>query len=103
MWPRHRRGASPVNTDCVGYTLSVPAANPSVGAFNSAGNQKPSLPAAGAVNYTVDAEAFVPGSAGQADCSSSDLETNMTSTNTPLAVTPGGSVTAATLAFTGCQ
>jgi len=91
------------NTDCGGYTLSVPGANPSIGAFVSGGNQKPNPPAAGAVNYSVDAEAFVPNSAAQADCSPSDLQTNMTSSNTPLVVTPGGNVTAATLAFTGCQ
>ena len=93
----------PANTDCVSYTLSVPAANPSVGAFSSSGNQSPALPAAGAVNYTLDAGAFVPGSAGQADCSPSDLQTSQTNSSTPLTVTSGVSVTAATLAFTGCN
>jgi hypothetical protein len=97
-------GAScPANTDCVSYTLSVPAANPSVGAFSSSGNQSPALPTAGTVNYTLDAAAFVPGSAGQADCSPSDVQTSQTSGSTPLTVTPGASVTAATLSFTGCS
>src|SRR5579885_1272134 len=79
-----------------------PAANPSVGAFTM-GNQSPAAPAGPPVGYTLDAIAFVPGSGGQLDCSPSDLETNQTSTNTPLTVTSGMSVTAATLAFTGCQ
>jgi len=55
------------------------------------------------VNYTLDAAAFVPGSAGQPDCSPSELRTSQTSSSTPLTVTPGMSVTAATLAFTGCN
>jgi hypothetical protein len=93
----------PANTDCVSYTLAVPAANPSVGAFSSSGNQSPAPPATGTVNYTLDAEAFVPGSASQNDCSPSDLETSQTTSNTPLTVTPGVSVTANTLAFTGCK
>jgi hypothetical protein len=93
----------PANTDCVSYTLSVPAANPSVGAFSSSGNQSPTPPPTGTVNYSLDATAFVPGSAGQSDCSPSDLQTSQTSSSTPLTVTPGGSVTAATLTFTGCM
>lgn len=86
----------PVNTDCANYTLSLPAANPSVGAFNSGGNQTPAAPALGTGNYTVDGLAFVPGSAAVADCSPPDV-------NTTVSVTPGGSVTATTLMFTGCQ
>jgi hypothetical protein len=93
----------PANTDCVSYTLSVPAANPSVGALSSSGNQSPAPPAAGTVNYTLGAEAFVPGSASQTDCSPLDLQTSQTSSSTPLTVTQGVSVTAATLAFTGCN
>ena len=93
----------PAKTDCVAYTLSVPAANPSVGAFSSSGNQLPAPPVTGTVNYTLDAEAFVPGSAAQSDCSPSSLQTSQTSSSTPLTVTTGVSVTAATLAFTGCN
>jgi hypothetical protein len=91
------------NTDCVSYTLAVPAANPSVGAFSTSGHQNPAPPASGPAQYTIDAEAFIPGMAGQPDCSPSDLQTNKTSTNTALVVTSGTSVTAATLAFTGCN
>jgi hypothetical protein len=97
-------GAScPAKTDCVSYTLSVPAANPSVGVFSSSGNQTPAPPASGAVNYTVDAIAFLPGAASLLDCSPSDMRTSQTSTNGALVVTAGTSVTAATLTFTGCQ
>jgi hypothetical protein len=93
----------PVNTDCADYTLAVPAANPSVGTFTATGNQTPAPPPGGTVGYSLDANAFVPGSAGTADCSPSNLQTSQTSANAPLTVTVGGSVTAATLAFTGCQ
>ena len=92
-------GAScPMNTDCASYTLSVPALNPSVGAFSTSGNQTPAAPAAGAVDYTVDAVAFIPGSSSTPDCSHSDRQTSQT-TNTPLAATAGGSLMAATLAL----
>jgi hypothetical protein len=87
----------PANTDCASYTLAVPASNPSVGAFSSSGNQTPGPPATGAVNYTVDAVAFVPGSGSTLDCSSSDQQTS------PLAVTAGNSFSEATLKFKSCQ
>jgi len=87
------------NTDCVSYTLGVPAANPNVGAFGGA----PPVQAGGTVNYSVDAQAFVPMSGGTVDCSPSILITNMTTANTPLTVTAGATVNPATLAFTGCQ
>ncbi len=93
----------PAKTDCVSYTLSVPALNPSAGSFATSGSQKPAAPASGSVNYTVDARAFVPGGGGALDCNPSDLQTSSTSTNTNLTVTPGTNVNAATLAFSGCQ
>jgi hypothetical protein len=93
----------PANTDCVIYTLAVPAANPSVGAFMGSANQSPAAPAIGLVNYTIDAIAFVPGAAAQLDCNPSDLQTSQTTTNTPLTVTAGTPANAAALAFTGCQ
>jgi Domain of unknown function (DUF4382) len=93
----------PASTDCASYTLSVPGANPSLGTFNTSGVQKPGAPASGTVNYTVDAIAFVPGGSGTLDCSPSELRTSSDINNTSLVVTAGTSVTAATLAFTGCQ
>jgi uncharacterized protein DUF4382 len=96
-------GTCPANTDCVNYTLAVPAANPSVGAFVTTGSQTPAAPAAGTVNYTVDALAFVPGQAGTADCTPPHLQMSQTSTSTPLTATAATIVTAATLSFSGCQ
>jgi uncharacterized protein DUF4382 len=92
----------PPKTDCATYTLSVPAMNPSVGPFSSAGIQKPTPPASGTVGYTVDARAFVSSGNG-ADCNPSELHTSSTGSNTPLVVTPGLSITASTLSFTSCQ
>lgn len=92
--------ACPANTDCISYTLSVPAVNPSVGAFSNSGVQTPAPPAAGPVAYTVDAIASL---AGVSDCTPSEMQTSTTSSNANLTVTPATSVTAATLKFTGCQ
>jgi hypothetical protein len=93
----------PAKNDCASYTLSVPALNPSVGTFRTSGSQTPVAPASGSVNYSVDARAFVPGGGGALDCNPSDLQTSSSSTNTNLTVTSGASVSAATLAFSGCQ
>lgn len=93
----------PANTDCVSYTLAVPALNPSVGTFSTSGSQQPSAPAPGPVDYTVDGQAVVPGSGGSPDCSPSDLQISSTSIGNPLAVTAGETSTALTLAFTACQ
>jgi hypothetical protein len=88
--------ASCGSVDCVNYTLSVPGANPAVAAFTSV-NPVPAGPAGPPVNYIVDAQAFVPGSSAQQDCSSPDMQTP------PTSVSPGGSTPAATLNFLGCQ
>jgi Domain of unknown function (DUF4382) len=90
----------PANTDCVTYKLTVPAANPSVGAFSTSGTQTPGAPAGGNVDYTVDARAFA---ASAPDCTNPDMQASQTTTSTPLAVLPGASVSAQTIAFTGCQ
>jgi hypothetical protein len=99
-------GAScPAKADCASYTLSVPALNPSVGTFTTTGSQIPAPPAGGPVNYTIDARAFTPDGSGTPDCSPKEVQTSSTAATPsgPLVVTPGTSVTAATLAFTGCQ
>jgi hypothetical protein len=93
----------PAKTDCVSFTLSAAAANPSVGAFSTSGTQQPAAPISGPVGYTVDANAFVPGGGGTLDCNPSEMQTSSTVSNASLMVSPGTSVTAATLAFTGCQ
>ena len=97
-------GAScPVNTDCATYTFSVPAMNPSVGAFVAANKQTPAAPVAGPVTYTIDANAFTLDGTSTADCSPSELQTSSNVSNAPLTVTAGQSSSAATLAFSGCQ
>jgi hypothetical protein len=95
-------GTCPANTDCVSYTLAVPGTNPAVGAFVS-GNQNPTASGSASGDYTIDAAAFVPGSAGQSDCSNSPQQTSVTSGNAPLTVLPAGSATAHNLDFIGCQ
>jgi hypothetical protein len=96
-------GTCPANTDCASYTLAVPGTNPAVGIFVSGGNQNPTASGSASGDYTIDANAFVPGSAGQADCSPSNLQTNKTDTNAALSVAPGAAATAQTLDFTSCQ
>jgi hypothetical protein len=93
----------PINTDCVSYTLAVPAQNPSVGTFSNSGKQQTAPPAPGPVIYAIDAQTVIPASGGTPDCTPPRLQTTTTSSNGPLVVTPGGMVTASTLAFTGCQ
>lgn len=93
----------PGKTDCASYTLSVPAMNPSEGAFVAGASQKPAAPAAGPVSYTIDAFAFTTDGTSTPDCSPSELKTNSTTTNTALTVSSGMSSSAATLAFAGCQ
>ena len=80
---------------CGNYTLMVPAANPNVGVLN-AGSGTSFTQASGAVNYIVDAQT--------ASCSPSEEQTNMLAPpGGSLVVTPGGTVTASTLAFSSCQ
>jgi hypothetical protein len=88
-------------TKCASYSLFVPASNPMVGTFTTSGTVYAS-PVVGDVLYRVNARAFVPGSGGTANCSPSSLTTNLDNASNPLKVTAGASVTAQTLAFTGC-
>ena len=86
----------PASTDCVSYTFSLPAANPSIGAVNTLGNQSPAPPATSAVNYNIDGQAYISGSTLR-DCTSSDLEVPVNN------ITAGNPFNAGVLAFTGCQ
>jgi Domain of unknown function (DUF4382) len=87
--------ACATGTDCVNYSLNVPAGPAFVGAFSASGTTltQSALPAL----YVVDGVAFVPSSGGSPDCSPSELKAT--------AVTPvaGANVPVSTLAFTGCQ
>jgi hypothetical protein len=84
------------SVDCVNYTLSLPGANPAVAAFTTI-NPVPAAPNGPPVNFIVDAQAFVPGSAGQQDCSSPDLRTP------PISVSAGSNTPAPDITFTACQ
>jgi len=86
----------PATTDCVNYTFSLPAANPSIGAVNTAGNQSPAPPASGQVNYTIDGVAYVSGTTQQ-DCTTPEVQATVNN------VTAGNPFSAAPLAFSGCQ
>lgn len=89
----------PTNTACANYNLGVPAANPNVGTFSASGTSY--TQATGTVVYTVEAQAFV---GGTADCgTSSPASVNTNSASGPLTVTAGATSTAATINFTGCQ
>jgi hypothetical protein len=84
--------ACPLGTDCLNYTLMVPASNPSVATFASGSIGTFAPPAAGTVNYSLLMES--------ANCTAS---TPSPANVTPIAVTPATTTAVATTpAFTGC-
>ena len=90
-------GTCAANNDCGSYTLDVPVGNPNVGAAGGSYTQ-----AAGAVSYTIDALAFVPGTANTPDCLTSggtpeDMQVAVNNVVASPAPTPGP------LNFTNCQ
>ncbi|MBI2681975.1 MAG: DUF4382 domain-containing protein [Acidobacteriales bacterium] len=94
-------GTCPANTACATYVAGLPASNSNVGTF--AGGGTTFTQAAGNASYTMEGRAFMVGSGGTADCTPSILTTTQDNVSQPLAVVAAGSVTAATLGFTGCQ
>ncbi|HEV2276455.1 MAG TPA: DUF4382 domain-containing protein [Acidobacteriaceae bacterium] len=84
-------------TDCVGYSMMLPAAGPYLGAYSATGVKL--AQASPLASYMLDGLAFVPSSGGIADCSPSELKTQA------YVLTSTGSFTipAQTLAFTQCQ
>lgn len=87
----------PSGTNCACYSLQVPSSNPVVGAASSSGNGY-SPPAAGAVNYAVNAKATVQGSSTEV-CSPSEL-----ATPSNIDAAAGGMLaTLGNLNFTGCD
>jgi hypothetical protein len=84
-------------TDCAAYSAELSASPAFVGAYASSGATLVQGATSSAA-YTVDAIAFVPSSGGTLDCSPSELKTS-----TAVMPVPASSVSAATLAFTGCQ
>jgi hypothetical protein len=92
------------NTDCTTYTIALPASLPYVGAFSTSISYAQATGSGSAIPYTVDAMSVTPGSSSTATCSPSELTTSVQQDGTTaLAVTSGTTVTAKTLAFTGCQ
>jgi hypothetical protein len=91
-------GSCPTNTYCANYTLAVPAMWPNMGTFAAGGTtytQSTAIP----VSYSVGAQAFA---GGVPTCLNPEVVVNTLSGGGALTVTPGGSVTAATIAFNGC-
>lgn len=91
----------PSGTDCLvpPYNFAVPSALPYVGTAGGAFTQT-----TGSLSYTVDAMAFQPASSTTPTCSPSELTTSVqTDNSTPLDPASGATVTAKTIAFTGCQ
>lgn len=94
----------PANTDCATYTVKVPAMWPNIGAFSSSGtnyNQSSTTP----IGYSIGADAFVPASNADSNCSPSEIIVNTNNSNPAgaLTVSAGQSSTAATIGFSNCQ
>jgi hypothetical protein len=95
--------ACPTGTKCASYTLLVPASNPMVGTFDATGTTYGS-PADGAVSYSVNAQAFIPGSGSLPNCTPSTLSTDVGPDGvTPLTVQAGMVTEAETLSFSNCE
>ena len=92
---------APANSNCAGYTLVVPASNPSVGIFSSSGFAY-STPATGDVLFTVDARAAVPLSGGTPDCTPSEQTTAKDATAAPLKALPATTTNVAEIDFSSC-
>jgi len=92
---------APANSNCAGYTLVVPASNPSVGIFSSSGFTY-STPATGDVLFTVDARAALPLSGGTPDCTPSEQTTAKDATAAPLKALPATTTNVAEIDFSSC-
>ena len=88
-------GSCPSGTDCVSYSIQLPAGAAFVGAYSTSGTTV--AQSALAASYQMDGIAFVPSSGGTLDCSPNE--------QTAAAVTPVVAVTTnvAVLKFGGCQ
>lgn len=97
----------PTNTDCVTYTVKVPAMWPNFGAYNNGSAISYAQDHTTTVNYAFGADAYVQNTVNPtANCTPSELivtTNNATPTPGPLTVTAGQTSTAATMAFSSCQ
>ncbi|GEM_PF-7119962 len=93
--------SAPANVNCGKYVIVVPGSNPSVARFES-GALSYHPGASGPAPYSVRASAFMPYGLGSGLCIPSFQSANADAQGQPLKVSPGGTVTAQTIAFTGC-
>jgi hypothetical protein len=93
----------PTNTNCAQYTLIEPASNPSVGIFASGKISSYSTPAAGAVPYSIRANAFVPLGGGATDCTPPSVTVTQDSGSNPLNALPAATITPKEMDFSGCS
>jgi hypothetical protein len=85
----------PTGTDCVSYSMDLPAGGPYIGAYSSSGvTLTASAPLAA---YVIDGQASVPSSGGVADCTPSEQKSQ------PYALASIFTITVQALAFTQCQ
>jgi hypothetical protein len=85
----------PTATDCVKYSMTLPAGGPYIGAYSASGvSLTLSAPLA---TYVVDSLAFVPSAGGVMDCTPPEQKTQA------YALASNFSLTVQTLAFTQCQ
>ncbi|MGA9883719.1 MAG: carboxypeptidase-like regulatory domain-containing protein, partial [Candidatus Acidiferrales bacterium] len=93
--------SAPKNVNCGHYVIVVPGNNPSVGRFEQ-GKISYSPPAPGPALYSVRANSYMPFGEGASVCIPSFQSADAAAGSQPLKVSPGGSVTASQIAFTGC-
>jgi Domain of unknown function (DUF4382) len=86
----------PTNTQCVQYSVQLPATLPNIGTVSSTGISF--AQASGGATYTMDAQAFSPSSGNTATCSPSEQKTSNS-----LALPSGAVIMAPDLVFTGCN
>ena len=94
--------SAPPHTNCAPYTLIEPASNPSVGIF-SAGKISFAAPAAGAVPYSIRANAFAPMMGSTTICTQPSIFVTLDSIGNPLQALPNSTTVPKEIDFTGCS
>ena len=97
--PTESGAACSSGTACANYSFAVPSLSPTV---RRLGDQI-SVQAATSPTYMLQGSALVGQRSNQPNCTPSSLFTIMLQNGQPLTATPGATLTASTLAFTGCQ
>jgi hypothetical protein len=89
------QASCPQGTDCVSYTMALPAGGPYVGAYTTSGVSL--VLSAPLATYVIDGWAYVPSSGGTANCIPPEQKSQA------FALSNNFSITVGTLAFTQCQ